>query len=176
MQVFSLQLDIYSLVIDLFKREFLVVDLNFDIILVEPTRTMGNTSSGGNAKRRKIPAWVRDELSRMEREKTKKMQNTSNNSLSMNDSSSVSKHFYSTSIQFIYIFKKFDDDDEEEENVDENENNDHTDDDDEQRTVFNEDVANEDDEDDDEKSSSLLVSSTPIVSRRSRFVGYHDWT
>lgn len=68
--------------------------IEFNIILVEPTSTtMANISSSGNAnaKRRKIPAWLRDELGRIEKEKEKKMQNTSNtNNLSINDSSSVS--------------------------------------------------------------------------------------
>jgi hypothetical protein len=73
-----------------------LVNVNFNILVVEPTTktpTMAKLPSGGttNSKRRKIPAWLRDELGRIEKEKEKKMQNTSNNNnLSINDSSSVS--------------------------------------------------------------------------------------
>jgi hypothetical protein len=70
------------------------VNLNVNIIVVEPIKKMANIPSGNNntnSKRRKIPAWLRDELGRIEKEKEKKMQNTSNNNnLSINDSSSVS--------------------------------------------------------------------------------------
>lgn len=67
-----------------------------------PTKTTSaNVSNvaGTNAKRRKIPAWLREELGRIEKEKEKKMQNSisSNNSTmnnntnhSLNESFSVS--------------------------------------------------------------------------------------
>ena len=42
-------------------------------------------------------------------------------------------------------------------------------------TAFNEDDDEDDEENDDEESGSTLISSTPIVTRRSRFVGCHDW-
>jgi len=63
-----------------------------NIIVGEPVKKMANIPSGNNtnAKRRKIPPWLRDALGRIEKEKEKKMQNTSNNNLSINDSSSVS--------------------------------------------------------------------------------------
>ncbi len=63
-----------------------------NIIVGEPVKKMANipSSNNTNAKRRKIPLWLRDELGRIEKEKEKKMLNTSNNNLSINDSSSVS--------------------------------------------------------------------------------------
>lgn len=78
-------------------RKTFPIDIIF-IVIVEPTITntvMANIPSGGNtnSKRRKIPAWLREELGRIEKEKEKKMQNTSNNNLSINDSSSVSLCF-----------------------------------------------------------------------------------
>ncbi|CAF3549702.1 unnamed protein product [Adineta steineri] len=121
------------------------------ILPVEPISIpTANIPSGNNAnaKRRKIPAWIREELSRHEKEKEKKMHNTSNNNLSMNDSSS-----------------KFDVDDEEDS---ENEKNDRVM--NESPTTFNDDGEEEENEDEEtEESSSALISSTPIVNRRSRF-------
>jgi len=74
-----------------------IIKLNFYVIIVDSTMPTNVPSGGGsgntNAKRRKIPAWLREELGRIEREKEKKMHNTSNNNNhSNNDSSSVS-HF-----------------------------------------------------------------------------------
>lgn len=37
-------------------------------------------------------------------------------------------------------------------------------------------MVNDNDDEDEDETSSNLVSSTPIVTRRSRFVGYRDWT
>jgi hypothetical protein len=124
------------------------------VLPIDPIVTGHVANAGGsntNAKRRKIPAWLREELGRIEREKEKKMHNTSNNNNndhSTNNSSS-----------------KFDDDDDDEE---EETNN----------RTFNDDDDNdeENEQDEDEESSSTQISSTPIVTRRSRFVGYCDWT
>jgi hypothetical protein len=62
----------------------LIVDLHFYVIIVDSTTVAGNApnvgSGNANAKRRKIPAWLREELGRIEREKEKKVHNTSANS------------------------------------------------------------------------------------------------
>lgn len=42
--------------------------------------------------------------------------------------------------------------------------------------MFNDDEDEENENEEDEESGSILVSSTPIVTRRSRFVGCCDWT
>ena len=70
--------------------------------------------------------------------------------------------------------KKFDDDDDDDdENV--NEQTAHLP--QESSTVFNDNNDEDQYEDnEDEDSNSELVSSTPIATRRSRFVGYRDWT
>ena len=69
------------------------------------------SSVNTNTKRRKIPPWLRDELGRMKKEKEKKMQNTSNNNLSINDSSSVSSSiskqiFLLISMKFYLYYKE----------------------------------------------------------------------
>jgi hypothetical protein len=86
----------------------LIIKRHFYIIIVDPIVTGHVANAGGsntNAKRRKIPAWLREELGRIEREKEKKMHNTSNNNNndhSTNNSSSVS-HFLLKTI-FLYLF------------------------------------------------------------------------
>jgi hypothetical protein len=65
-------------------------------------------------------------------------------------------------MKFIYIKKKFDDEE------DDRTFNEST-------TAFNDDDE-ESEEEEDEESGSTLISSTPIVNRRSRFVGCYDWT
>ncbi|CAF4113562.1 unnamed protein product [Rotaria socialis] len=127
------------------------------VLPIAPPVKIANIPSGvnTNAKRRKIPAWLREELGRLEKEKEKKMQNSSNdnNSFSLNES-----------------YSKFDDDnqdDEEDETNDEkfNESTTRFDDDDDE-----DDENGEDTEQNDEEELHLkLVSSTPIVNRRSRF-------
>ena len=81
---------------------------------MDPTTVASNVSNVGasntNAKRRKIPAWLREELGRIEREKEKKTHNTSansnttanNNHHSTNSSSSVS--YFLIRIEFIVFF------------------------------------------------------------------------
>ncbi|UJR32038.1 hypothetical protein I4U23_019506 [Adineta vaga] len=132
------------------------------------SRTMPDipNKSNKNDKRRKIPAWLRDALGQMEKEKERKLQNTSNlnnnSNLSINDTSS-----------------KFDDDDDDDHDEEEDDTNEKiTRLDKELSAVFNDDDDEEDQDEDneDEDSSSALISSTPIVTRRSRFVGYCDWT
>ncbi len=74
--------------------------VHFRVIVVKPPVPTVNIPSGGNtnAKRRKIPAWLREELGRIEKEKEKKMQNTSNNNTSnnhsINESSSSVRNFF----------------------------------------------------------------------------------
>ncbi|CAF2119547.1 unnamed protein product [Rotaria magnacalcarata] len=122
---------------------------------IAPPVKIANIPSGvnTNAKRRKIPAWLREELGRLEKEKEKKLQNTSNdnNSFSLNES-----------------YSKFDDDDDEEEDETNDEKfNEST-------TQFNDDDDDDEngediEQNDEEELHSKLVSSTPIVNRRSRF-------
>ena len=70
----------------------------------------------------------------------------------------------------IFFVKKFDNDEDEDDDDDDNdENNSYN------RTL-NKSMVNDNDDEDEDETSSNLVSSTPIVTRRSRFVGYRDWT
>ena len=60
------------------------------MILVDPIiPTNPSNTSSAHAKRQKIPAWLRAELGRIEKEKEKKLHNTSNNNHSTTESSSV---------------------------------------------------------------------------------------
>lgn len=61
-----------------------------EMILVDPIiPTNPSNISAAHAKRQKIPAWLRAELGRIEKEKEKKLHNTSNNNHSTTESSSV---------------------------------------------------------------------------------------
>ncbi|CAF1398688.1 unnamed protein product [Adineta ricciae] len=122
-------------------------------------RTIPDKPSDGNAsaKRRKIPPWLRDALGRMEKEKEKKIQNTSNLSSSSNNNNN-------NSVSTNDISSKFDDDEDE----DSNEQTARLP--QEASTVFDQDNDEDQYEDnEDEDSNSELVSSTPITTRRSRF-------
>ena len=68
--------------------------MNINFVLVESTMNNVPISVNANAKRRKIPAWLRDELGRIEKEKEKKLRSSNTNNLSMNDHFSVSNTFF----------------------------------------------------------------------------------